>query len=148
MKKLLIILFISSTSHADIKWLNPSKVSCDENGGKIAKGESICMSEWAKAKDICKAIGGRLPTLDELKDVITKCGGTLDAREENSKNISFKTCCKESGFSTQYFYWSSDRFIKASVAAWNVNFEQGYASIANKYYSVYVRCVDSSNTTK
>ncbi len=57
------------------KWLTPAPTICTANGGEI-DDNGICEASWEKAKAICGASGGSLPTIEELKEVMTECGGT------------------------------------------------------------------------
>ena len=42
-------------------------------------------AKWKKAKEICRAKGGRLPTIEELRKVVTDCGGIVDDYKNNIK---------------------------------------------------------------
>ena len=65
----------------ELKWINPTQKVCQANDGKM--DDDICEANWSDAKDICRASGGRLPTIDELKKVVTDCGGTIDDYDNN-----------------------------------------------------------------
>jgi hypothetical protein len=62
-------------------------------------------AKWKKAKEICRAKGGRLPTREELRKVVTDCGGEMkdDNSAEwkrNKKNSSYQSCYKAKGFTS------------------------------------------------
>ena len=71
---------------------------------------------WKKAKQICRDNGGRLPTIEELKKVVTGCGGintTWSDKDwesitnKNIENKSYQACYKRKGFNSSNYYWSS-----------------------------------------
>jgi len=64
----------TTSSKPKSKWMNPSRKACTKNGGKLKSG-GICVADWHSAKRICSAAGGRLPNINELKSVLTGCGG-------------------------------------------------------------------------
>jgi hypothetical protein len=102
-------------------------------------------AKWKKAKEICRAKGGRLPTKEELRKVITDCGGEM--KDDNSaewkrnrKNSSYQSCYKAKGFTSNY-YWSSTTYASDSSYAWLVFFDGGYDGWDDKTYEGSVRCV-------
>ena len=112
------------------KWINPTQKVCKANGGKM--NGYICKSNWSNAKNICSASGGRLPTIDELRKVITDCGGEIkeedDATTEwtrNKKNTFYQACYKKKGFLSSNDYWSTTTNACESSVAWYVAFNRG-----------------------
>ena len=100
---------------------------------------------WAKAKKICRDSGGRLPSIDELRKVVTDCGGEIkdNSSEEwnrNEKNNSYQSCYKKKGFSSDC-YWSSTTNVSNSSVAWLVIFNNGIYSRGDKGSEYRVRCV-------
>jgi hypothetical protein len=101
---------------------------------------------WKKAKEICRAKGGRLPTREELRKVMTDCGGISnsdflgDDAKQNRGNSSYQSCYKAKGF-TSYGYWSSTTNASDSSYAWNVTFDDGDGYWSGKTDEYYVRCV-------
>jgi hypothetical protein len=101
---------------------------------------------WKKAKEICRAKGGRLPTIEELRKVVMDCGGILnndffgDDAQKNRDNSSYQSCYKAKGF-TSNVYWSSTTNASDSSNAWLVYFNDGYDYQYDKTYERYVRCV-------
>jgi len=130
------------------KWLTPTSTTCTANGGKI-ESNGICEAPWEEAKAICSASGGSLPSIEELKDVVTGCGGTNatlgdsdweSITDKNKANTSYQSCYKSQGF-TSYGYWSATAYADGTSTAWGVNFYFGGDSWGNKSHSFYVRCV-------
>jgi len=78
-------------------------------------------AEWKKAKVICRAKGGRLPTIEELRKVIMDCGGVINDGKNNNKNSSYQSCYKAKGFASNN-YWSSTTNASVSSDAWYVSF--------------------------
>lgn len=87
-------------------WFNPSRKLCEENSGKVYS-EDICSAAWGNAKEICSMLDGRLPSLDELKQVVSDCGGKINDYENNKENSTYQSCYLQQGFAS-YYYWSSD----------------------------------------
>ena len=100
---------------------------------------------WKKAKEICRAKGGRLPTIEELRKVVTDCGGEMkdDNSAEwkrNEENSSYQSCYKAKGF-TSNGYWSSTTRASDSFYAWVVYFHDGDDHRNAKTDEYSVRCV-------
>jgi len=120
----------ASSTQTNNKWITPSE-----------KG----MVTWSEAKKICSNLGGRLPTLDELKRVVIDCGGKMedddsDERKGNRNNSSYQSCYQKKGFTSSY-YWSSTTYASDTGYAWVVYFYGGYTYYDTKSYNSYVRCV-------
>ena len=134
----------TATPKPKSKWITPSNSTCRSKGGKLYKG--ICEANWQQAKNICRASGGRLPTKNELIEVISECGGNTanndSAYTENKEDSKYQSCYKQKGFSVSYGYWSSTTYIGYSGHKWYVSFVDGYQLDSNtKSFSYYVRCV-------
>jgi hypothetical protein len=97
-------------------------------------------ANWKKAKKICQAKGGRLPTIEELRKVVTDCGGVINDYENNRKNSSYQACYKAKGF-TSNGYWSSTTYASDSSYAWLVYFYYGSDYRYDKTAEFYARCV-------
>jgi len=101
---------------------------------------------WKKAKEICKENGGRLPTIDELKKVLTDCGGEATneligkVATKNVKNSSYQSCYKSQGFRS-ISYWSSTSVVGSEYNAWIVLFGNGIVDDHAKDAINFVRCV-------
>lgn len=122
------------------KWISPARRACTKNGGKLESG-GICAADWQSAKRICRAAGGRLPNIDELKSVITNCGGEVDDYDNNKNDSSYQACYKQKGFSASDYYWSSSSYVSATKCAWIVKFKNGRTYYDSESTEYYVRCV-------
>ena len=122
------------------KWISPTQKVCKANGGKM--NGYTCTANWSDAKDICSASGGRLATLDELKKVVTDCGGTIDEGENNRADSVYQDCYKKKGFtSVSNYYWSSTTYASGTNYAWHVHFGYGYTRNSYESNNGGVRCV-------
>ncbi len=121
------------------KWITPKNSTCRSNGGKIVKG--VCSANWQNAKAICRASEERLPSINELKKVITDCGGGVNARDENMGDPNYQSCYKRKGFSVSSGYWSSTTVVDDAISMWGVYFSDGDVLWVAKYGNYYVRCV-------
>jgi len=115
---------VRESSSSGSKWFSPTKKNVS----------------WKKAKQICRDNGGRLPTIEELREVVRDCGGIIDAYSENTNNSSYQSCYKRKGF-TSYYYWSSTTSASDSSDAWNVHFYGGNGFRNGKGDEDRVRCV-------
>ncbi len=110
---------------------------------------------WYDAMEYAKnlRLGGyddwRLPTIEELRTVVRKCGGINvtfgdDGFEavidKNLANESYLENCQTKGFFPE-FYWSSTSIVGYEDHAWDVSFHYGYNYSFNKSGPRYVRCV-------
>ncbi len=97
------------------KWITPSSSVCRANGGKVESDG--CKANWENAKKICSVMGRRLPNINELKKVVTDCGGTSgtinlhndnwgNIGNKNKNNKSYQSCYKGKEFSSEVSYWS------------------------------------------
>ena len=145
----LIILGFSMGSYADgskdekSKWITPTQKVCNTNGGKM-DGDT-CTANWSDAKNICSASGGRLPSIDELKKIVTDCGGEIEDDNEaewmrNQNNSSYQSCYKEKGF-TSDGYWSSLIYSSYIGPAWFIVFNNGHTDFYFKSTNFGVRCM-------
>jgi len=129
------------------KWIDPSSSICKANGGETEKedGIEVCDANWTNAQKICRASGGTLPNIEQLKKVITRCGGEMDndnsaEYQRNRHNSDYQTCYKERGFASRS-YWSSTIYANSSGYAWIGYFASGNHHYHYKDVSHYVRCV-------
>jgi len=95
---------------------------------------------WEKAKEICKNSGGKLPTREELRKVVTDCGGKVNYGGKNGDNISYLSCYKEKGF-TSDVYWSSSTNVLDWSHAWVLNFDSGCDGQFSYTHKSHVRCI-------
>jgi len=109
---------------------------------------------WDEAMEYAKnlRLGGyddwRLPTIEELKNIIINCGGTpskfededVETTTKNMNNSNYQSCYKRKGFISS-FYWSIIIDIKNYNDAWIVDLEDGYMYKDYKSSFIYVRCI-------
>ncbi len=118
-------------------------------GDLVWEKETHNMS-WYDAMEYAKnlRLGGyddwRLPTIEELGEVVTICGGDLDDSDRNEENIQYQEAYKAIGF-TFYRYWSSITHDYYTRDAWVVDFESGYTGYGDKASTSLVRCVRQDN---
>jgi hypothetical protein len=135
----LAMMIASSALQAAPKWIDPPQENCTSNGGKVDK-DGECTANWENAVQICSSLSTRLPTIDELRKVVTDCGGILDLYKHNKNNEAYEPCYKKKGF-TIHSYWSSSSVVSDSSGAWYVNFLNGYDYTFGKSSSYHVRCI-------
>ena len=143
MKKILFLaatILLFTTTYAIAEWIKPLRKACTKNGGKLTP-EGSCKANWLDANRICRAAGGELPTIDELKKVVMLCDGEIDDYENNSNDLSYQQCYKQKGFSISGNYWSSTTTTYDIYGAWSIDFK--YGSQDDSYKNCYndVRCV-------
>jgi hypothetical protein len=130
------------TAHGGLLWSDPTK----DGEGKI----------WNDALDYCKAIGARLPTISELRTLITGCpatetGGTCKATDTC---LSYTDCATAScdgcgnadtvtlsALGDVGFTWSSSARTDNTTGVWGVMFSSAQVYTINKGYFETVRCV-------
>ena len=122
------------------KFFRPSKTVCESNGGD--KSSFLCRASWENAKRICSASGGVLPTLKNLTQVITDCGGVVGDTQSNQDNVEYQTCYKQEYFFPSPFYWSSTTHLEDNTFAWRVDFSFGYESDSEKDKTAVVGCMN------
>jgi len=112
--------------------------------------------DWDEAMEYAKnlRLGGydnwRLPTREELEEVVTLCGGELTTFDDddwakktdrNRENALYQEAYKAEGFRSNN-YWSSTTSASYNTSAWVVRFNMGnWVGNYLKSSSSYVRCV-------
>ena len=111
---------------------------------------------WYNAIEYCENIGGRLPTISELRTLIQNCPDTVTGgicgvtdeclSHENCWNDPCDGCeYDESGkysvFGDTYWFWSSSEPSDITDVAWGAHFDDGDVRKYSKISSHYVRCV-------
>ncbi len=138
----------STSKSSGLKWLDPSKSTCERYGGEMYKG--VCQADWYESNKICSFMSARLPTVNELNAVTKTCGGTPTRYgsywdsiiDKNKANSSYQSCYKRKGFSDNNWYWSSTSVSGRTYYAWIVGFYYGNLSNGNyKDSNNYLRCV-------
>jgi len=111
---------------------------------------------WDDAMDYCQNLGGRLPTISELRTLIQNCPGTEtggdcevtdsclsseDCWNNPCSGCEYDSSGKYSVFGDTNFFWSSSERSDGTGYAWDVGFSVGDVDVSSKYLSNYVRCV-------
>ena len=87
-----------------LNWIMPSSSACKAGGGRVLDDGVCAPGSLKNAEKICSSSGARVPTLDDLKEVLTvTCKGRINA----SQNSFTKTCYTNLGFSGYNSYMSS-----------------------------------------
>jgi len=129
MKKLILASIASlllGTTYSSAGWVTPKGV-----------GEK----RLEDTKAVCEKIGAKVPTVNELKKVITSCGGVVDDWEKNENNSAYKSCVKKKGFSSEKWYWSSTLVSGKTYNAKVVDFRHGTLNDSGMDSIYYLRCV-------
>ena len=123
------------------KWITPKYSVCKDNGGEVDKHKN-CIANWSDAKDICDASGGRLPTINELKEVAIDCGewGTNNSNNY-SKNDKYQACYKNKAFSSDVYYWSSSSISFWRLDVWAIHFKYPVQDKVSKSNKFSFRCI-------
>ncbi len=88
----------------EVQWITPLKDACENSGGKF-DNDNICKANWDDAQKVCNSSSARLPTIVELENLVTSCGGSIN--QNNKDNATYTKCYKEKGFIDDIDYWSS-----------------------------------------
>lgn len=111
---------------------------------------------YIDAKSYCKNLGGRLPTISELRTLIQNCPktetdgpcGVADncLHGDSCWNKACGGCSTDksgeySVFGDTETFWSSSVLPGNTDSTWYVGFGNGYVSIGSRSYGSYVRCV-------
>lgn len=146
------------TDANDNKWLIPSKEVCEKNGGmwkkmvnrefRVYNGEVTvvedaygCEANWGSAIKICEAMGGKLPTIEELRGVVTFCGGKPHDYIKNKSNSDYRACYMKVGFLEYESYWSSSIHPKDNEWVWYIYFYYGVENPMTKDTEVAILCI-------
>lgn len=120
---------------------------CILNNGIYWSSKTKDYKFFDEAKDYCKSIGGRLPTISELRTLIQNCpetetGGTCKVKDDCSSGSCWNddACrgCSESPdgkyskFRDTGWFWSSSAIPEYSNTAWSVSFNNGYIKPTRK----------------
>ena len=115
---------------------------------------------WDNAKIYCEALGGRLPTISELRILLKRCEGTIKGGACGIKDqcLSTKECWNDSFYGCQcneydpgkysvfdegYYLWSSSEQSDNNDEVWTINFYFAYVFSSYKFNTCYVRCVQN-----
>lgn len=92
-------LHISSFAESNTEWLTSSSTRlCERNGGTMSVNR-VCKGSWDVSKEVCRKLGGVLPSKKQLIQVQTYC--------KNQTEKSHMSCYDEKGFKVET-YWSNE----------------------------------------
>ena len=144
-------------------WVDEGECTCPENNKFCHSHDGLKWSDvlrnsgtWDEAVTYCKDLGGRLPTISELRTLIQNCPATETGGEcgVTDSCLSEDDCwgwdvcwgCSENGVSHSVLgdtgeYWSSSLVSDEPDFAWLVNFNLGQIEWYRLSAPCYVRCV-------
>ncbi len=140
--------------------------SCD--GGDACSGifpnyhEGLCWSDpfldtmnWSDANTHCQNLGGRLPTISELRTLIQNCPATQTGGSCGVTDSCLSSYCRDSScdgcssdssgkynvFGHTGWFWSSSAYLYNADFVWYVLFINGDVLTILKSYTNYAMCV-------
>ena len=132
---------------------------CNSYAGKNWSDRSSSAMDWNSSLSYCTNLGGRLPTISELRTIIQYCPVTQPTGSCGVKDscVSYSSCwssicegCsfdgsnpgKYSVFGDKGVLWSSsERSDSQGLMAWAVTFYYGSVGGHSKTYETNIRCV-------
>jgi len=139
MKKITALILVSISS-IYAAWVTPLEKDCHFNS-KYDENNSLCYASWQDAAFMCQSLDARVPTIEELSEVITKCKGVVDKSSENKTNEEYQACYQANGFSNAYYYWSATPDEDRENYAVDVYFGNGTTYFSKKVNRLAVRCI-------
>ncbi|MDD2829111.1 MAG: hypothetical protein PHW18_06010 [Sulfuricurvum sp.] len=119
-------------------WYDVSEHECTNGEAQMTQG--VCEPNWYETGRICSAAGARLPSIDELRNVVTECGGVIGDYVNNKKDPAYQKCYKNKGFADD-LYWSSTSISGSTDDVLIVYFGMGKVANLSKGNSALLRCV-------
>lgn len=129
---------------------------CHPHDGLNWSDASSDSMDWDNAITYCENLGGRLPTISELRTLIQNCpttetGGkcgitdsclsSTDCWNDSCDRCEYDESGKYSVFGDTYWFWSSSELLGNADFAWYVYFSSGYVYSYSKDGNNFVRCV-------
>ena len=130
---------------------------CDKIGDLNWSDKSDDVYTWKAAKDYCKKMDGRLPTVSELRSLIKECPSTQtggeckvadkcldynDCRDSKCIGCILATDGKYSVLKDIGWFWSSSTPSEDAFGVWTVRFDYGLVAYSRKNFDKrHVRCV-------
>ena len=149
----LFLIVVGLSVHAYPKshgrhFVTPSKPTCLRHGGRWNSNFGVCEANWRKAKKICRASGGRLPSLNELKRVVRSCGGVPRGKISNEKTHYTDDLCYKYlgiGYISGHDYWTSTFGKQIAhvdrVYIMSIDINSGYYGNGESRLPHYITCV-------
>ena len=126
----------------------PSKSVCLRYGGSWHRIFEHCQTTWPKAKRICRASGGRLPSARIFQRLITICGGhiSLSGDRKMKNRMSYRNCIRSYGVRDIDDFWTSTRDHREPDAPYYhpklaIDVYGGYYLTYDSKYRLYVMCI-------
>ena len=110
-------------------WITPPDSLCIDEGGQV-NSRGVCQANSGEAYRICRELGARLPTIEELKEVVIQCGREDGNWNTNWKPLSsnhnalFASCYKGKGFSYEY-----NGYVSSTVNITKFDIPKGYKTM-------------------
>jgi uncharacterized protein (TIGR02145 family) len=128
---------------------------CHSHDGLDWSDASSDYVTWDEAVTYCENLGGRLPTISELRTLIQNCPatesggackGTDDCLHSSCYGNECRSCSggKDGSYSKlgdTVWFWSASERSDAENVAWNVNFANVHVDYSGKNGKGSVRCV-------
>ena len=137
-----MIIYADKVPIKNTVWIPIGKTSCIEQGGKTDR-DGLCRASWDDALKICDVLGGKLPSLRELKSIVTTCGGKV-GDYANAYCSKYKKNYKDKGFSDTT-YWTHTEYVKMKNFAWVVYFYNGTKAYFSKNRNYAISCTKVKN---
>lgn len=149
----LVLMMVSCGGEENTE--DTSKNFPNEHDGLDWSDASSSYMTWDEAVTYCENLGGRLPTISELRTLIQNCPGTETGSEcEVNDNYLSSDCWTDSCGGCEYdesgkysvfgdtnWFWSSSELSDYANGAWYVNFGSGAVHHSHKHDDILVRCV-------
>jgi len=129
---------------------------CHSHDGLDWSDASSGLMTWDDAVTYCENLGGRLPTISELRTLIQNCSATEtggecgvtdsclswdDCWNESCNGCEYDESGKYSVFGDTYWFWSSSVRSDSAVLAWRVRFGNGNVNNSPRGSKRNGRCV-------
>jgi len=150
--KCIDLVCVSDTGNTGATCTGSDKFCHSHDGLNWSDASSDYMT-WDEAITYCENLGGRLPTISELRTLIQNCAATetggecgvtddclsYDCWNDPCDGCEYDESGKYSVFGDTYWFWSSSELSDAAGLAWSVDFVNGHVYYVSYYF--YVRCV-------
>jgi len=128
----------------------------NKKDGVLWSNRSSATMDHSAAMEYCKNLGGKLPSISELRKILTMCPPVESEgackvtnsclHRKNCRNSACNGCPSATGgryslFGDAGWFWSSSLQTDDSNKAWYINFNQGHIDTENLKAKGNVRCV-------